>query len=431
MTDQAFNQHQGPVRDTGLVPPSWAGSGFRAAPPRPRTRVTQRGAQCWDLHAPVLTAPASRRLLAVTQSEHGHDSIRALQAGTHPTGTHRALDRMALRQLGTQQGGVPPRAATLGRVGAFRAPRRAASVAVRAAPRPEYIPNRIDDPNYVRIFDTTLRDGEQSPGATLTSKEKLDIARQLAKLGVDIIEAGFPIASPDDFEAVRAIAMDVGNAVQPDGYVPVICGLSRTKVPDLERAWDAVRHAKRPRVHTFIATSEIHMKYKLRMTPDQVRSAVRGAVRCRCGAVRCGGRAARTCWGLCVLWAGRCCRAVTAWGVEKARESSGGESGAAAGALNGNLGAAAGHSVAAPWVGGGALVVHPGGCWGLPPWTGCCRSGAGRAARGQSSTAHHSTLGRAVAAKEPENERECMPAVRTQMRDVAACARTLQLAKCL
>lgn len=142
--------------------------------------------------------------------------------------------------------------------------------------RPEYIPNRIDDPNYVRIFDTTLRDGEQSPGATLTSKEKLDIAKQLSKLGVDIIEAGFPIASPDDFEAVRAIAMEVGNDVHEDGYVPVICGLSRTKFADLERAWDAVRHAKRPRVHTFIATSEIHMKYKLRMSRDQV--SIRTAV---------------------------------------------------------------------------------------------------------------------------------------------------------
>ena len=96
--------------------------------------------------------------------------------------------------------------------------------------RPEYIPNRIEDPNYVRIFDTTLRDGEQSPGATLTSKEKLDIARQLAKLGVDIIEAGFPVASPDDFDAVRSIALDVGNSVAEDGYVPVICGLSRTVI---------------------------------------------------------------------------------------------------------------------------------------------------------------------------------------------------------
>lgn len=148
--------------------------------------------------------------------------------------------------------------------------RIAVSVHASQQKRPEYIPNRIDDPNYVRIFDTTLRDGEQSPGATLTSKEKLDIAKQLSKLGVDIIEAGFPIASPDDFEAVRAIAMDVGNDVHEDGYVPVICGLSRTKFADLERAWEAVRHAKRPRVHTFIATSEIHMQYKLRMTRDQV-----------------------------------------------------------------------------------------------------------------------------------------------------------------
>jgi 2-isopropylmalate synthase len=145
--------------------------------------------------------------------------------------------------------------------------------------RPEYIPNRIDDPDYVRIFDTTLRDGEQSPGATLTSKEKLEIARQLSKLGVDIIEAGFPVASPDDFEAVRAISKDVGNVVDSDGYVPVICGLSRTRELDLTTAWDAVRHARRPRVHTFIATSEIHMKHKLRMTPSQVIENAVNAVR--------------------------------------------------------------------------------------------------------------------------------------------------------
>jgi len=88
--------------------------------------------------------------------------------------------------------------------------------------------------------------------------------------GVDIIEAGFPVASPDDFDAVRAIAVDVGCAVEPDGYVPVICGLSRTREKDLFTAWEAVKHAKRPRVHTFIATSEIHMQYKLKMTRDQV-----------------------------------------------------------------------------------------------------------------------------------------------------------------
>eukprot|EP00199_Chlamydomonas_sp_CCMP681_P000381 CAMPEP_0119102884 /NCGR_PEP_ID=MMETSP1180-20130426/1484_1 /TAXON_ID=3052 ORGANISM="Chlamydomonas cf sp, Strain CCMP681" /NCGR_SAMPLE_ID=MMETSP1180 /ASSEMBLY_ACC=CAM_ASM_000741 /LENGTH=597 /DNA_ID=CAMNT_0007087261 /DNA_START=19 /DNA_END=1812 /DNA_ORIENTATION=+ len=156
---------------------------------------------------------------------------------------------------------------------------RVYATAPPSRPRPEYIPGRIDDPDYVRIFDTTLRDGEQSPGATMTRKEKLDIARQLAKLGVDIIEAGFPVASPDDFEAVRAIAVEVGNDVAPDGYVPVICGLSRTKLQDLERAWEAVRHAKRPRVHTFLATSEIHMKYKLRMSRDQVVESAVAAVR--------------------------------------------------------------------------------------------------------------------------------------------------------
>lgn len=136
--------------------------------------------------------------------------------------------------------------------------------------RPEYVPGTISDPNYVRIFDTTLRDGEQSPGATLTSREKLDIARNLSKLGVDIIEAGFPFASPDDFAAVQQIAKEVGNEVDENGYVPVICGLSRTKTSDLDCAWDAVRHAKLPRVHTFIATSPIHMEYKLRMTEDEV-----------------------------------------------------------------------------------------------------------------------------------------------------------------
>lgn len=134
--------------------------------------------------------------------------------------------------------------------------------------RPEYIPNKISDPNYVRVFDTTLRDGEQSPGATMTTKEKLDVARQLAKLGVDIIEAGFPAASEADFEAVRLIAQEVGNG--EGEHVPVICGLSRCNQKDIDRAWEAVKHAMKPRVHTFIATSEIHMKFKLNMSREQV-----------------------------------------------------------------------------------------------------------------------------------------------------------------
>ena len=109
---------------------------------------------------------------------------------------------------------------------------------VKRAPRPEYIPGKIEDQSYVRVFDTTLRDGEQSPGATLTSTEKVQIATNLAKLGVDIIEAGFPIASPDDLEAVRNIARVVGNKVYDDGYVPVICGLSRANEKDIACAWE-------------------------------------------------------------------------------------------------------------------------------------------------------------------------------------------------
>jgi 2-isopropylmalate synthase len=158
---------------------------------------------------------------------------------------------------------------------------RAAVRACLAAPprRPEYVPNRIDDPNYVRIFDTTLRDGEQSPGATMTSTEKLVVARQLARLGVDIIEAGFPASSPDDLDAVRSIAIEVGNTpVGEDGHVPVICGLSRCNRRDIDAAWEAVRHARKPRIHTFIATSEIHMQHKLRKTPEQVVAIAREMV---------------------------------------------------------------------------------------------------------------------------------------------------------
>jgi 2-isopropylmalate synthase len=131
--------------------------------------------------------------------------------------------------------------------------------------------------NYVRIFDTTLRDGEQSPGATMTSAEKLEVARALARLGVDVVEAGFPAASPDDLEAVRRIAVEVGNPT--DGTrPPIICGLARANRGDIEKAWDAVRNAARPRIHTFLATSEIHMQYKLKMTRQQVVDRVREMV---------------------------------------------------------------------------------------------------------------------------------------------------------
>ena len=117
----------------------------------------------------------------------------------------------------------------------------------------------------VLIFDTTLRDGEQSPGATMNANEKLAVARQLARLNVDIIEAGFPFASPGDFEAVHTIAAEVGT---PDG--PTICGLARATKGDIEAAAKAIAPAAKGRIHTFIATSDIHMKYKLRKSRSEV-----------------------------------------------------------------------------------------------------------------------------------------------------------------
>lgn len=125
---------------------------------------------------------------------------------------------------------------------------------------------------YVKIFDTTLRDGEQSPGATMTSAEKLEVAHHLARLGVDIIEAGFPAASPDDLEAVRRIAVEVGNPTHPESEarVPIIAGLARANKSDIDKAWEAVQSAQNPRIHTFLATSEIHMKHKLKMDPEDV-----------------------------------------------------------------------------------------------------------------------------------------------------------------
>ncbi len=123
----------------------------------------------------------------------------------------------------------------------------------------------------IRIFDTTLRDGEQTPGVTLNAAEKLEIAQALAKLKVDIIEAGFPIASPGDFAAVSEIAAKVRG--------PVIAGLARTDRPDIDAAVRALKKAERPRIHTFIATSDLHLQYKLKMTRDQVLAAAEEAVR--------------------------------------------------------------------------------------------------------------------------------------------------------
>jgi 2-isopropylmalate synthase len=126
------------------------------------------------------------------------------------------------------------------------------------------------DPDRVVIFDTTLRDGEQSPGISLNATEKLEIAHQLARLGVDVIEAGFPIASPGDFEAVRAIAREV--------HGPVIAGLARAHSADIERAAEAVRDAERPRIHTFISTSDIHIEHQLQSTREDVKGSARAAV---------------------------------------------------------------------------------------------------------------------------------------------------------
>src|SRR5256714_3706553 len=127
-----------------------------------------------------------------------------------------------------------------------------------------------DEGSRVRIFDTTLRDGEQSPGISVNRVEKVEIAHQLARLGVDIIEAGFPITSPGDFEAVQAIAREVEG--------PVICGLARTAKQDIEAAWNAIRDSERPRIHTFIATSDIHIERKLQTTRDDVKGQARAAV---------------------------------------------------------------------------------------------------------------------------------------------------------
>ena len=129
----------------------------------------------------------------------------------------------------------------------------------------------LNDDNYVQVFDTTLRDGEQSPGASMTSQDKQRVADALATLGVDVIEAGFPAASPDDWRAVNEVAARVGQRQDtPQGVPPVVCGLARTTKGDIDAAWTAVSAAQRPRIHTFLATSDVHMEHKLGMTRDEV-----------------------------------------------------------------------------------------------------------------------------------------------------------------
>jgi 2-isopropylmalate synthase len=119
-------------------------------------------------------------------------------------------------------------------------------------------------PDYVKFFDTTLRDGEQSPGFSLTSDQKLALARQLAKLGVDIIEAGFPAASPDDFAAVQAVARQVRG--------PVVAGLARAVPADIDQCWDAIKTAERPRIHTFLSSSDIHLESQFRLRREEAKA---------------------------------------------------------------------------------------------------------------------------------------------------------------
>src|SRR5947208_7568181 len=128
----------------------------------------------------------------------------------------------------------------------------------------------VADDNRVHIFDTTLRDGEQSPGISLNTQGKVEIAQQLARLGVDVIEAGFPVTSPGDLEAVEAISHNVSG--------PVICGLARTHKADIDAAWNAIKDSERPRIHTFISTSDIHITHQLQTTRDDVKGQARAAV---------------------------------------------------------------------------------------------------------------------------------------------------------
>ena len=122
----------------------------------------------------------------------------------------------------------------------------------------------------IKIFDTTLRDGEQAPGCSMNENEKLKVALNLEKLGVNIIEAGFPIASEGDFNSVKLIAENIKDCE--------VAGLSRANLKDIDRAWEAIKHGENPRIHTFIATSDIHLKYKLKKSQEEVLDIIKTSV---------------------------------------------------------------------------------------------------------------------------------------------------------
>ena len=128
----------------------------------------------------------------------------------------------------------------------------------------------MSDKDRVIIFDTTMRDGEQSPGASMSLEEKIQISRIFDEMGVDIIEAGFPIASPGDFEAVMAISKILKNSIP--------CGLARSSKKDIDACHEALKEAPRFRIHTFISTSPLHMKFKLNKSPEQVLEAIKESV---------------------------------------------------------------------------------------------------------------------------------------------------------
>ena len=176
---------------------------------------------------------------------------------------------MTTAQNGAQENGAAPAAESVGDVDVTQF----VITDIRAHAR------QIAHGETVVVFDTTLRDGEQSPGATLNTQEKLDIAQQLARLGVDIMEAGFPAASLGDLDAVKQIANTIGRTPRKDKdgkwvAPPIVAGLARASKNDIDKAWDAVQGAVRPRIHTFLATSDIHMEHKLRMSRNDVLETV-------------------------------------------------------------------------------------------------------------------------------------------------------------